>query len=427
MSTVQENSINETFNEIQEAKPYARRPVPLWRHRDFLLLASGQAVSSVGSQISLVAFPLLILALTNSPAQAGLMTALRGLPYALFCLPAGALVDRWDRKLVMILCDIGRAIAFLSIPVALALHHLTYIQLYSVALIEGTLFVFFNLAESACLPQVVTKEQLPAAVAQNEVLYSIATVLGPSASPILYSLGRAIPFLSDGISYLVSAFSLFFIKTKFQEERVSGPSHLWTDIKEGLSWLWHNPLVRFLAILTFGLTTPCSGYVLILLVLAQNLHTSVVDTGFIFAGGGIGSIIGALLVVPLQKRFSFGQIIIGAAWLWVIGWLLYAIAPNWLILGLGNGIGFIVVPVYMMVQFSYRLALIPDRLQGRVNSVFRLIAFGSQPIGLALTGILLQYLSPIVTVVILAVPQLVLAIMVTFNGHVRNARPISEL
>jgi predicted MFS family arabinose efflux permease len=182
---------------------------------------------------------------------------------------------------------------------------------------------------------------------------------------------------------------------------VSGSSHLWTDIKEGLSWLWHNPLVRFLAILTFGLTTPCSGYVLILLVLAQNLHTSALHTGLIFAGGGIGSIIGALLVVPLQRRFSFGQIIIGTAWLWVIGWLLYAIAPNWLILGLGNGIGFIVVPVYMMVQFSYRLALIPDRLQGRVNSVFRLIAFGSQPIGLALTGILLQYLSPIMTVLTL--------------------------
>jgi MFS family permease len=208
---------------------------------------------------------------------------------------------------------------------------------------------------------------------------------------------------------------------------VSGSSHLWTDIKEGLSWLWHNPLVRFLAILTFGLTTPCSGYVLILLVLAQNLHTSALDTGLIFAGGGIGSIIGALLVVPLQRRFSFGQIIIGTAWLWVIGWLLYAIAPNWLILGLGNGIGFIVVPVYMMMQYSYRLVLIPDRLQGRVNSVFRLIAFGSQPIGLALTGMLLQYLSPIATVIILTVPQLVLAIMVTCNRHVRNARPISEL
>src|SRR2546423_6916008 len=149
MSTAQDKlQKNQSLDveEVEALKP--RRSIPLWRNRDFLLLVSGQAVSSVGSQTSLVAFPLLVLALTNSPAEAGLMTALRGLPYALFCLPAGALVDRWDRKRVMILCDIGRAIAFLSIPVALILHHLTYVQLYSVALIEGTLFVFFNLAES---------------------------------------------------------------------------------------------------------------------------------------------------------------------------------------------------------------------------------------------------------------------------------------
>ncbi len=411
--------------EVAAANP--RGSKSLWHNRDFLLLVSGQAVSSVGSQVSLVAFPLLILALTNSPAQAGLMTALRGLPFALFCLPAGALIDRWDRKRVMILCDSGRAIALISLPVALAFGHLTYIQLYVVSLIEGTLFVFFNLAETACLPHVVTKEQLSAAVAQNEVLYSVSSVIGPALGPILYGIGSAIPFLADGISYAASAFSLFFIKTKFQEERDAEPHKLWAEIGEGMSWLWHNPLVRFIAVLTFGLITPCSGYVLIIIILARDLHASNVITGLIFAGGGIGSVVGALLVVPLQKRFSFGQLMIGTAWLWVLGWLLYAFALNPWILLVANMVSFIVVPIYMMVQFSYRLALIPDRLQGRVNSVFRLIAFGSQPIGLALTGALLQVMGPIPTVIVLAIPQLVLAVAVTLNPHVRNAPPIAEV
>ena len=107
-----------------EAKA-ASQPVPLWRNRDFLLLLGGQAVSSAGSQASLLAFPLLILAVTRSPVQAGLITGLRGLPFALFCLPAGALIDRWDRKCVMILCDIGRALALGSIPLVFALGHLT--------------------------------------------------------------------------------------------------------------------------------------------------------------------------------------------------------------------------------------------------------------------------------------------------------------
>src|SRR5689334_25226794 len=109
-----------------------RRRASLWRNRDYLLLWSGQGVSSVGTQVSGVAFPLLILAITGSPAQAGLAFALRSLPYAIFSLPVGALIDRWNRKRVMILCDIGRALALASIPIALALHVLSVALLYAV-------------------------------------------------------------------------------------------------------------------------------------------------------------------------------------------------------------------------------------------------------------------------------------------------------
>src|SRR5438067_2517890 len=213
----------------------ARKTPPLWRNRDYLLLISGQGVSAIGSQISLVAFPLLIFALTHSPAQTGLMASLRSLPYALFTLPAGALVDRWNRKRLMILCDTGRAIALGSIPVALFLGHLTYLQLYLVSLLEGTLFVFFTLAESASLPRVVTPEQLPSATGQNEVLTSLSYMLGPALGPILYGLGRAIPFLTDAISYALSVVSLLFIKARFQGERdvdQRTSPHLWTEIKE---------------------------------------------------------------------------------------------------------------------------------------------------------------------------------------------------
>ncbi len=94
--------------ELHEA-PAISQPVPFWRNRDYLLLFGGQMVSNVGSEVSLLAFPLLVLFLTGSPAQAGIIGALRGLPYFVLGLPAGALVDRWDRKRVMILCDSGRA------------------------------------------------------------------------------------------------------------------------------------------------------------------------------------------------------------------------------------------------------------------------------------------------------------------------------
>src|SRR5258708_19742918 len=126
-----------------------------------MLVWSGKVLSNVGTQVSTLAFPLLILAVTGSPAQAGFVGALRALPYVIFSLPAGALLDRWDRKRTMILCDTGRALSLASIPVALATGHLTIIQLYLVSLIEATLFVFFNIANAPSLPRLPPTYLLP--------------------------------------------------------------------------------------------------------------------------------------------------------------------------------------------------------------------------------------------------------------------------
>ena len=410
---------------VEEVK--SKQPKSLWLNLDYMLLWSGQMVSNVGTQVSTLAFPLLILALTNSPAQAGFAGALRALPYLIFSLPAGALIDRWDRKRVMILCDTGRALSMASIPVALVLGHLTILQLYLVSLIEGTLFVFFNIAEAACLPRVVPKEQLPAATAQNMATDGITVLLGPSLGGALYTAGRLLPFVADAVSYVVSVISLFFIRTKFQKERVAARRNLWVEIREGLNWLWHQPLIRFIAILTGGNNLINSGYVLIIIVLAQQQHASSFTIGLIFAVGGIGGIIGALIATSLQKRLSFAQAIIGTSWLFALFIPLYAIAPNPLILGIITAATFVAGPVYNVVQFSYRSAIIPDELQGRVNSVFRLIAFGGQPLGLALTGLLIQNIGVIPTILVDAAGMVILAVAATINTHVRNARPLSEI
>lgn len=417
MSTVQEDSSQSTFAGEQ-------RIVPLWRNWNFLLLLGGQGVSSMGTAISQLAFPLLVLALTHSPVQAGLMGASRGLPYALFCLPAGVFIDRWDRKRTMIICDTGRAIALGSIPLVLALGHLTIVQLYIVSLIEGTLFVFFNIAEWSALSRVVPKEQLTAAAGQDQVVYSSASLIGPSLGGLLYSVSTMLPFIGDAISYAVSVISLFFIKIRFQEQRETVQKGdrrgIWQEIKEGMVWLWHNPLVRFLAILTSGLTTPCYGYALIIVVIAQHQHATPFMIGLILGSGGVGGLVGAVLASPLEKRFGFTRVLIVSVWLWALLWLLYAFSPNLLVLGIVNAISFTVVPIYNTMQASRRLAAIPDALQGRVNSVFRLISFGSQPLGVALTGVLLQFVGPYLTVVLLFIPQLVLAIAASVNKSIRR-------
>ena len=403
-------------------------PKTLWQNHDFWRLWSGQVVSSIGSQVSQLALPLLILALTHSPAQAGLLAALRGVPYLFLALPAGALVDRWDPRRVMILCDTGRALALGSIPLTLAWGHLALWQLFLVTFIEGTLFVFFNQAESNCLVRVVSKEHLGAAVAQNEALYGVSGMIGPSFGGLLYGLGRGVPFLADAVSYALSVAALLTLKTDVRPiAQADAPHpHLGREIIAGMRWLYAHEIIRFIAILTGVLMASCAGWILILILLAQRFGAGPTVIGFLLATGGVGVIAGSLLAIPLQKHVRFGPLMIGSAWIWAITWLFYALAPNLIVLGIANALSFIVIPIYLGTQYTYRLAQIPDSLQGRVNSVFRLIAFGSGPLGLALTGWLLQKLGPILTIWITFAPQFALCCAATFHKALRRAGMPSE-
>ena len=402
---------------------------PLWRNGDYLRLWGGQTASAIGTQASGLALPLLILALTHSPAKAGLLAALRGVPYVLLILPAGALIDRWDPRRVMLLCDTGRALALASIPLALALGHLPLAQLYIVTFIEGTLYVFFNQAESNCLVRVVTPGQLPAAVAQGQALEGSAGLVGPALGGLLYSLGRGIPFLTDAISYAVSVLALLALKTNVRpmpKDKDIVP-HLGREIVEGLRWLYSHRIIRFVALLTGGLMLFGDGYTLILILLAQRLHATSVEIGVLLATGGLGSLLGSTLAVGLQKRFRFGPLMIGLTWAWALTWILCVFATNLIALGIANTICYIVVPIYFGTQYAYRLGEIPDHLQGRVNSVVRLIAFGTFPLGLAMTGLLLQKFGPIQTIWITFVPQVLLAIVATLHPVLRLAGGVEEI
>ncbi len=403
------------------------RPPSLWRNRDYLLLWGGQAVSSVGGEASHLAFPLLILALTHSPAQAGLASALRSLAYLLLGLPAGALIDRWDRKRTMILCDVGRAVALGSIPLALALGHLSMLQIYLVSLIEGTLYVFFSLAETAALPQVVAKTQLPAATAQNEVTGGVVTLVGPSLGGALFGIARALPFLVDALSYAASVVALLRIRLPFQGERQQQPGNLRAEIVAGLAWLWREPVVRALALLHGGLILSYGGMTLMVVVVAQRQQATPFVIGLMFGVSGLGAILGALVGSQLHKRFRLGQILVGAFWLFALLWPLYAVAPSPLALGAILAAFWVVDEAYDVAQVSYRLALIPDELRGRVNGAFRLIAFTCETASLALTGFLLQQVGVTATVAIFGVALIGLALAATLNRDLRQARLLAEL
>jgi MFS family permease len=402
-------------------------PVSLWRNRDFLLLWSGQIVSAVGAQITQLAFPLLVLAVTHSAATAGVITAARGLPFILLTLPSGALIDRWNRKVVMVVADTGRAIALGSIPIAMATGHLTLIQLALASLAEGTLYTFFNVAEPAVLPRVIAREQIPDAVALNNTIDSVSALAGPSLAGVLYAVGRALPFALNSVTYALSMISLLFIRAKFQGERTVRTVSLWSEIWDGVRYTWNRPVLRFMAMLV-GVLNLCSmGYPLIMIVRAQSMHAGSGAIGFLLAAGGVGGIVGTMLVFPIQRRFRFGTIVVGASWVWALTWLPYAFAPNLAALAVANVVGWLVIPLVMGVQYSFRIATIPDSMQGRSNAVIKLVAFGPQPLSLALTGVLIQAFGAVTTILIVFVPQALVALLATFYRPLHATPRLAEL
>ena len=404
------------------------QPRALWRHTDFLLLWSGQAVSTLGSSVSRLALPLLVLALTQSPAQAGLVAALQAAPYLVFSLPAGALIDRWDRKRVMIRCDVARCLAYGSVPLAYATAHLSLAQLYAVALVGGTAYVFFNIAEVAALPRVVPAEHLSHATALNESATSASSLIGPGVAGLIISLGRttlsgaAVAYLVDSLSYLISTLSLGFIRTPFQAARApTAGRSLRTEIAEGLRFLWARHPLRALALLTMGMNLFFGPLPLAVIVLARtNLHADARTLGLIFSAASAGGLLGSLSASWVKARLRVGQAIIGAVAGIAVATPLVAVAPSVPVVLAGFALVGAMLPIYNVVSISYRLRLVPDPLQGRVNSVFRLLALGSVPLGTALGGLLLGPIGPRVEVWMIAAGFALCAVAVTFTA-VRRA------
>jgi predicted MFS family arabinose efflux permease len=405
------------------------RPVPLGRNRDFLLLWGGMAVSVLGSRAAAIAYPLLVLALTGSPALAGLIGFLATLPYLVVQLPAGALVDRLNRKRLMIACDLVRALAVGSVAAALLLDSLSLVHLGAVALVEGTAFVFHNLAQSAAVRHVVHPTQLASALGRNEARERAASLLGAPLGGLLFGLGRAVPFLVDALSYLVSLVALLLIRKDFQapaESDAPRTTRMPGEVKEGLVWLWRQPFLRATALLVAGSNALFSALVLVLIVIARDGGASPARTGLILAGAGAGGVLGSLFAPWLETRLSMKRVVIGANWVWALLMPLIVVAPGPLALGaIFAGMAF-VGPVWNVAIGAYQLTITPDRLLGRVTSAETLLAYGAIPLGSLGAGLLLETLGARGATGAIAAGMLVMAVAATASRGVRTAPSLRE-
>lgn len=375
-----------------------RNPWPtggLWRHRDFLKLWSAETISQFGTQISQLALPLVaIIILDASAFQVAALGAVEFLPFILFTLPAGVWVDRLRRRPILIIGDFGRAALLATIPIAYIADVLTLGQLYVVGFLAGVCTVFFDVAYQSYLPSLVERDAIVEGNSKLEISRSAAQISGPGLGGLLIQIFTA-PYavLIDAISYVGSGF--FLLRIRKSEEApepatVDGErTSMWVELKEGLRFVLGNPNLRAQA----GCTATSNffftlGFSVILVFFVRELGLSPGVIGVVFSISSIGSMVAALTSRRISTRFGIGPTTIAVTALQCPAFLLMALAPKdaalaFLIAG-GLLLGFAVV-VYNITQVSYRQAICPPRLQGRMNSVMRFLVWGTIPIG-SLTG-----------------------------------------
>ncbi len=364
-------------------------------HRDFRLLWGGETVSELGSQISLLAIPLLaVRTLHATTFQMGLLTAASTAAFLIVGLPAGVWVDRIRRRRVMIGADLGRLVALGSIPIAYAFGWLTLAQLFVVTLASGILTVFFDVAYQSYLPALAGREHLVEGNAKLTGSAEVAAVAGPSvAGGLVQTIGASAAVAVDSVTFLVSAVAVTAIRSPEARPQVpeSGHPKLVHDIAEGLRFVFGNALLRAIAATTAtaNLFSGVAAAVEIVF-LVRTVHASPGAIGLLFAMGGVGGVLGAFAAGPLARRFGGARAtILGIAG--NAGALLIPLTmPGARLLFFGFGmlaVSFSAV-VYNVNQVSFRQRLCPDRLLGRMNATMRFVVWGVLPIGALVGGVL---------------------------------------
>ncbi len=399
-----------------------RRQRPL-RNRDFLLLWGGEALSEVGSQTSTVAYPLLVLALTGSPAKAGVVGLARWLPLAIFSLPAGVLADRFDRKRLMIGCDVIRMLGAASIVVALVLGQPAYAQIVLVAFLDGGLFITSYICERGALRHVVAPEQLQDAVAANEARSFAAGIVGPSLGGLLFSLAQALPFAVDAASFLGSTAAIASTRSRFQTapETAARPwREMRSEVAEGVAWLRGQPFFRTTALLFAAGNPIFTGLYLLAILLARHHHASTAMIGVMLTIIGVGGLIGAVIAGPIRRRVGARGLIVGEPWLALGVVLLMLVAHNPLLIGVLVGATEFVTPATNAVVAGSRIAAAPDHLQGRVQSVATTMAMSLAWLGPLAVGYLFEHTGPATTILVVAAWTLGLALCATVAPSIRH-------
>ncbi|MFG3077018.1 MFS transporter [Streptomyces sp. NPDC048225] len=409
----------------------------LFRQRNFLLLWSSQSMSLFGTQLTYVALPLTaVVILHASPLQTGILGALTTLPFLLFGLGVGALLDRHRRRPVLIAADAVRAVALAWIPIAYALDMLSISQLFAVAFVVGTMSVLFDLAYQSYLPTVVGRPRLMEANAKVQVSESMAEVAGPGAAGALIGLLSApLVIAADAVTYVLSSVAVLGLPADDSpagdQGRTDATPSLWTSIREGIDVVRHHPVLRWCtAAAVLANLFESALLAVFFLFLVRDLGFGSTEVGLVVAVGGAGAVVGALFVERLTRLLGAGPMLVAAMALPGVGYLILGSvhgASAWTVgvAATANFVALFGLPIFNVTVISFRQVVTPDRLLGRVNATVRTFAWSALSVGSLIGGALGSTLGLRGTVLLSACGGF-LASLLLFFSPLRGVRRLDE-
>jgi MFS family permease len=374
--------------------------IPLKSNHDFRLLLRGSSISMLGSRVSAIAYPLLVLAMTGSPIVAGWASFATIAPSIFIYLPAGALVDRWDPRRAMLRSEFGRGTAIAAIVVALALHRLSVAELIGAGAAEQILGIFSALAERRFVRSLVQRGQATSALARSEARTHMVLLLGRPLGGLLFGLGHALPFAADTFSFVASVGVLVRIGKRRKSSRAALVARLHVgseirglvhEISEGLHWLRSNPFADIALWLAAGTTLISQALIMVFIAEAHAGRLSPVTIGLVLAASGAGGALGSATASWLFSHAGYYLLPIQmGVWMTTLGFLAWRGAQSYpdltiamAILGFTGALGNIALDTFVIRNAA-------ETILARVMSVDRLASFLALALGPPLGGILFQ-------------------------------------
>ncbi len=390
--------------------------LPLAHNRNFNIFWLGQTLSALGDGFGFIALPLLVLQATGSVAQMGLVTATFGIAQLIAGVFAGPLVDRVNRRQLMILCDVARTILYLAIPLGWALAGPQIWLIYVVTALFGALSNVFSIAYITAVANLVDREQITAANGRLQTTAAVSFIIGPMlAGLVSAAFGPSTAIGIDAATFAVSALTLMLLRLRQAAAVRPAGEQQGSRIAEalaGVRFLWQQPVLRAVTLFFVVINGMLAGTNdLFIYYLKHGLSWDDNGVGLVFGASTVGAVLGGLLVATLRRNLGFGVCFLGGQLVFALSLVGFGVVPPtfiiYLVLGAGTAFGSSIQGICSM---SLRQEITPDHLLGRVTAAFYTLVMALGPIGAAITTAIAASVGALPVIVAMGL------IMIAFTG-----------